>query len=100
EPMARAQDEWKRYGNGGAWDYSKNKQGLWDFWRGGIERVSDLETVVTIAMRGDGDEPMSDEQNISLLEDIVKDQRQIIKDVTGKDPEHTPQVWALYKEVQ
>lgn len=100
EPMARAQAEWKRHGNGGAWDYSKNKKGLQEFWRGGMERTKDWETFVTIAMRGDGDEPMSDEQNVSLLEEIVKDQRQIIRDVTGKKPEETPQVWALYKEVQ
>ncbi len=100
EPMARAQQEWKRHGNGGEWDYSKNKKGLQEFWRGGMERTKDWETVVTIAMRGDGDEPMSDEQNVSLLEEIVKDQRQIIKEVTGKKVANTPQVWALYKEVQ
>lgn len=100
EPMARAQQEWKRHGNGGKWDYTKNKKGLQEFWRGGMERTKDWETVVTMAMRGDGDEPMSDEQNTSLLEEIVKDQRKIIQQVTGKKPEHTPQVWALYKEVQ
>lgn len=100
EPMARAQAEWKRHGNGGAWDYSKNKKGLQEFWRAGMERTKNWETFVTIAMRGDGDEPMSDEQNVSLLEEIVKDQRQIIKEVTGEKPEQTPQVWALYKEVQ
>lgn len=100
EPLARAQAEWKRHGNGGSWDYSKNKKGLQEFWRGGMERTKDWETLVTIAMRGDGDEPMSDEQNTSLLEEIVKDQRDIIAKVTGKKPEHTPQVWALYKEVQ
>ncbi|MCL8001020.1 glycosyl hydrolase 115 family protein, partial [Brucella sp. 21LCYQ03] len=43
---------------------------------------------------------MSDDQNISLLENIVEDQRQIIQKVTGKSAKHTPQVWALYKEVQ
>ncbi|WP_225552024.1 glycosyl hydrolase 115 family protein [Sphingobacterium bovistauri] len=100
EPLARAQDEWKRYGNKGAWDYSKNEKGLKDFWRGGVERAKDWETIYTIAMRGDGDEPMSEEQNVSLLEKIVKDQRQIIADVTKKKASETPQVWALYKEVQ
>ncbi|SJN38222.1 glycosyl hydrolase 115 family protein [Sphingobacterium sp. JB170] len=100
EPMARAQAEWKRHGEGGAWDYSKNKKGLQEFWRKGMERAKDWETVVTIAMRGDGDEPMSEKQNTSLLEDIVADQREIIADVTGEEPAHTPQVWALYKEVQ
>ncbi len=100
EPLARAQQEWKRHGNGGAWDYSANEQGLKEFWRGGVERAKDWETVFTIAMRGDGDEPMSEEQNVSLLEKIVKDQRQIIENVTKKKASETQQVWALYKEVQ
>ena len=51
-------------------------------------------------MRGDGDEPMSENANISLLQNIVKDQRKIIEKVTGKKASETPQVWALYKEVQ
>jgi hypothetical protein len=51
-------------------------------------------------MRGDGDEAMGEGTNISLLEKIVKDQRKIIADVTGKKAEKIPQVWALYKEVQ
>ncbi|HEY4968097.1 MAG TPA: glycosyl hydrolase 115 family protein, partial [Puia sp.] len=38
--------------------------------------------------------------NIALLERIVKDQRQIIADVTKKPASETPQLWALYKEVQ
>lgn len=100
EPMARAQQEWKRYGNNKEWDYSTNEKGLQQFWREGVARAKNWETLVTIAMRGDGDEPMSDEQNINLLEKIVKDQREIIQEVTGKSPEETPQVWALYKEVQ
>lgn len=100
EPMARAQAEWKRYGNGGSWDYSKNKAGLLDFWRGGMARAKAWESVITIAMRGDGDEPMSEQQNVGLLEQIVKDQRRLIATVTGKPPSETPQLWALYKEVQ
>lgn len=100
EPMGRAQQEWKRYGNGGAWDYSKNEKGLQEFWRGGMQRTKNWESLITIAMRGDGDEPMSEDQNMGLLEKIVKDQRKIIEEVTGKKAEHTPQVWALYKEVQ
>ncbi|WP_407430506.1 glycosyl hydrolase 115 family protein [Arcticibacter sp.] len=100
EPMARAQQEWKRHGNGGAWDYSSNASGLREFWKGGMERAKNWESLITIAMRGDGDEPMSEDQNKGLLEKIVKDQRQVIEEVTGKKAEMTPQVWALYKEVQ
>ena len=99
EPMGRAQAEWHRYGSG-PWDYNKNAEVLKDFWKKGVERNKDWETIVTIAMRGDGDEAMEEGTNVALLEKIVKDQRKIIKDVTGKKPEETPQVWALYKEVQ
>jgi hypothetical protein len=99
EPMGRSQVEWHRYGSG-PWDYNKNEKKLAEFWRGGIERNKNFETLVTIGMRGDGDEPMSKKNNISLLEKIVKDQRKIISQVTGQKAEKIPQVWALYKEVQ
>jgi len=99
EPMDRAQQEWKRYGKG-EWNYDKNKEGLQEFWRKGIENMGKKETIVTLAMRGDGDAPMTQGANISLLENIVKDQRQIIGEVMKKDVTQVPQVWALYKEVQ
>jgi hypothetical protein len=99
EPMGRAHDEWRRYGKG-AWDYDKNPKELQAFWRGGMERMKNFETVVTVGMRGDGDEPMSEGANIALLQRIVKAQRDIIAKVTGKKPEEHPQAWALYKEVQ
>ncbi|MGH1556800.1 glycosyl hydrolase 115 family protein [Caulobacter segnis] len=76
------------------------------FWRGGIERMmskgdgTPYESVVTVGMRGDGDEPMAEGAATQLLEKVVTDQRQIIADVTGKPADQTPQVWALYKEVQ
>ncbi len=99
EPMMRAQQEWKKFGNG-PWNYQTNEETLKAFWRQGIINMGKHESVVTIGMRGDGDLPMSEGSNISLLEKIVKDQRNIIQDVTGKDPSETPQDWALYKEVQ
>ncbi|SEK77602.1 glycosyl hydrolase 115 family protein [Parapedobacter koreensis] len=99
EPMVRAHDEWRRYGNG-SWDYQTNKTALQAFWKAGIQRMGTHENLVTIGMRGDGDEPMTEGTAIGLLETIVADQRQIISEVTGKDATAVPQVWALYKEVQ
>jgi len=58
------------------------------------------EKIVSVGMRGDGDAPMSRETATDLLERIVKEQRQIIEEVTGKPASETPQLWALYKEVQ
>lgn len=103
EPMTRAHVEWERhhqeYGNG-KWDYQTNSKGLQDFWRKGFERNYGYENLVTIGMRGDGDEPMGEDTSIALLQDIVKAQRDIITQISGKPAEETPQVWALYKEVQ
>ncbi|MBT1702314.1 glycosyl hydrolase 115 family protein [Chryseosolibacter indicus] len=99
EPMMRAHVEWQRSGKG-KWDYNTNDSTLREFWREGIRRMGNYESIVTLAMRGDGDEPMSEESNISLLQRIVNDQRQILNKETGKDVSTIPQVWALYKEVQ
>jgi len=99
EPMLRAQQEWKRYGKG-QWNYQENQKVLRDFWKKGIEHMGSHESIVTVGMRGDGDMPMTEGSNIALLEKIIKDQRQIITDVTGKPASKTPQLWALYKEVQ
>ncbi|HRX93475.1 MAG TPA: glycosyl hydrolase 115 family protein, partial [Chitinophagaceae bacterium] len=99
EPMLRAQQEWKRYGKG-KWDYNVNEEVLKDFWKKGIENMGTHESILTVGMRGDGDMPMSRETATDLLERIVKDQREIITEVTGKPADKTPQLWALYKEVQ
>jgi hypothetical protein len=99
EPMMRAQQEWRRFG-GKAWNYSNNADQLAEFWRGGLKRGRDWDKVVTMGMRGDGDEPMSEDANVNLLERIVADQRRMIAQETGKPVTETPQLWALYKEVQ
>lgn len=98
EPLMRAHDEWKRYGKG-KWNYDSNAVALQAFWRKGMQRATN-EKIVSIGMRGDGDEPMTRETATTLLERIVKDQRDIIAAVTGKPATETPQLWALYKEVQ
>jgi len=107
EPLTRAHVEWERALEAerasGEWNYATNAAALRRFWRQGIERaeaVPGLDYVATVGMRGDGDEAMSEETAIPLLERIVTDQRAIVAEVTGRPAAETPQVWALYKEVQ
>ena len=101
EPMARNHQEYARNRREwGAWDYTKNKENLDRFFREGIERMNGTEDIVTIGMRGDGDEAMSETADTKLMETIIANQRRIIKEVTKKPAEKTTQVWALYKEVQ
>ena len=100
EPMARNHQEYARNRKGwGPWNYQKNKENLQKFFREGIERMKGTEQIVTIGMRGDGDEAMSEEADTRLMTNIINDQRKIIANVTGKKASETPQVWALYKEV-
>ena len=99
EPMMRAHDEWRRYGKG-PWNYATNAETLRAFWTDGVRRTAPYENIITLAMRGDGDEPMSREANVALLERIVADQRRIIAEQRNPDVTAVPQVWALYKEVQ
>ncbi|MEO8253584.1 MAG: glycosyl hydrolase 115 family protein [Flavobacterium sp.] len=99
EPLAKAHGEWNKAVNG-EWDFNKNPEGLKKFWTEGMQRMGNKETMVTVGMRGDGDEPMTEGTAISLLENIVKTQREIITTVTKKPADQTPQMWALYKEVQ
>ena len=101
EPMARNHQEYARNRNKwGAWNYETNKENLDRFFREGIERMKGTDDIVTIGMRGDGDEAMSETADTKLMEKIIDNQRRIIKEVTGKPAEKTTQVWALYKEVQ
>jgi len=128
EPMARNHQEWVRYKRGvmqkagvyrdedapaeARWDYAVNKPVIDQFFSEGIERAKDTEDLITIGMRGDGDTGLGgkeghdeetvsrDEYNKRLMEDIISNQRQIIAKVTGKKADKTPQMWALYKEVQ
>jgi len=101
EPMARNHQEYARNRREwGAWNYETNQTKLDQFFREGIERMNGTEDIVTIGMRGDGDEAMSDKADTKLMDRIIANQRKIIKEVTGKPAEKTTQVWALYKEVQ
>jgi hypothetical protein len=99
EPMLRSQQEWKRHGTG-AWNYETNGAELRSFWKDGIDRNKDLESTVTVGMRGDGDMPMSTTDNVGLLEKIVHDQLDILKDESTPTLDSDLKIWALYKEVQ
>jgi len=103
EPMMRSWEEWSRYGTG-EWNYSTNRENIYKFWEDGIERVKDYEGIITLGMRGDGDEAMVTtgklEDNQALLEKIIADQREILAAKINTNLTEVPQLLALYKEVQ
>lgn len=102
EPMMRNQKEWAMFGHG-AWNFETNRDELVHFWEKGIERNKHYEDLITIGMRGDGDEPMNNKSvsyNIHLMQQIIDTQESIIARFLNPDVSKVPQIWALYKEVQ
>jgi hypothetical protein len=101
EPMMRADKEWNRAGyTANQWNFDKYPDKLTAFWKSGIKRNKPYENIITVAMRGKIDTPMSESNNIALLEKIVAAQRKLIEDVFRTNAAAVPQLWALYKEVQ
>ncbi len=105
EPMLRAQKEWdRRYLRTiGTWNYAKEPKLLEDFWRAGVRRNRDFESIVTMGLRGANDTEMAPggpPANRALLEQIVDRQRTILREEINPDLTRVPQLWCLYKEVQ
>lgn len=104
EPMMRAHKEYtRRRDEVGEWNYATNKARLDSFFTAGLRRNKAYDNIITIGMRGDGDVAMSDggdQENMRVLADVVKGQREIIRNVYGCDPQEVPQLWAIFTEVQ
>jgi hypothetical protein len=105
EPMLRAQKEWdRRYLESiGHWNYAQHPEVLEAFWRDGIRRNRNFESIITLGLRGANDTEMAPggpEANRALLEKIVGVQRAILREEINPDVTKVPQLWCLYKEVQ
>lgn len=103
EPMLRAQKEWdRRYSR--SWNYYTDANTLQNFWREGIRRNKNYESILTIGLRGADDTPMIPDGNVpesmALLEEIVAAQRKMIAEEINPDVTKVPQLWCPYKEVQ
>ena len=105
EPMLRAQKEWDRQPRtvtGGSWNYATHPDVLDQFWRDGLTRNKNYESIITMGLRGENDSAMvrGTDQAIDLLNKIIPAQRKIIGETINPDITKVPQMWCLYKEVQ
>ena len=104
EPMLRAQKEWdwadKYSGTYGPWNYANTNQrpALEAFWREGVKRNRDFESIFTMGLRAENDSgaPVGKE----MTGEIVNLQRKILAEEVNPDLTKVPQMWCLYKEVQ
>lgn len=103
EPLFRAGSEWQKvyqqYGTSNLWDFARNRQAITDFWEDGIRRNKDYPNLITLGMRGESDSALegSDRDNIELLKDIIRTQKNLLKKY---NLDHAPQILAVYKEVE
>jgi hypothetical protein len=105
EPMGRAQGEWDRLPRSvtfGDWNYATHPEALEQFWRDGLTRNKNYESLLTMGLRGRNDTEMvrGTDQAIALLNKIIPAQRKLIAETINPDVTKVPQMWCLYKEVQ
>lgn len=86
------------------WDFWRNGDKMTAFWRNSVTTRHQNENVYTVGIRGLGDSPAApigttEADNIKLVSDVFQTQRQLLADA-GLEPSETPQVLALYKEVE
>lgn len=110
EPCLRHGEEYSRLRGkdspyGDAWDFQANREGIIRFWRDGLKRNGHLENIITIGMRGERDSAImgkeaSLEDNIRLLQDVIREQHTLIRECVDSDLTKVPRMLALYKEVE
>lgn len=105
EPMLRAQKEWDRLPRTvtfGPWNYATHPDVLDKFWRDGLIRNKNFESIITMGLRGENDTAMvkGTDEAIDLLNRVIPAQRKILAETVNPDVTKVHQVWALYKEVQ
>ena len=101
EPMLRAQQEWDR-GPGrqyGRWNWNDTNQRptLIQFWRDGIRRNKNYESIITLGLRAENDtgHPIGRD----LTGEIIGVQRKILAEEMNPDLTKVTQLWCPYKEV-
>jgi len=87
----------------GEWRYDLNKDQIYAYWDDRIKEAKNYENVYTIGMRGvhDGSMPgpKDPDAKLSLLQQVISDQRKILQDQYGRAPGEVPQIFVPYKEV-
>ena len=96
-----AKSEWDEQRDGD-WNYKTNKATIYKKWDDRLAEASQYENIYTTAMRGvhdaglRGNLPM--EERVPLIQQVIKDQRQLLEQHIGKPATDIPQIFVPYKE--
>ncbi|MFL5746655.1 MAG: glycosyl hydrolase 115 family protein [Niastella sp.] len=103
EPMLRNNvGEWDEK-TMGPFNYLTNKEKVYQYWESRVKESTAIDAIYTMGMRGVHDSGMegvkSSKEAVPLLEQIIKDQRDLLEKYRGKKAYSIPQVFTAYKEV-
>ena len=103
EPLLRNNvAEWD-HAKRGAYNYITNREQVQQYWIERLQQVKGSEEFFTIGMRGIHDGSMegvkTKEEKLNGLQQVINDQRELIRKYYDKNVEKVPQVFIPYKEV-
>jgi len=104
EPMMRNNaGEWNR-SERGAYNYITNKSGVQQYWTERLSEVNRYDNIYTVGMRGIHDGPMegvgkSLDEKTTALQQVIDDQRELLRQYVNANVEQVPQQFVPYKEV-
>ncbi len=103
EPMGTSPaTEWAKRGNG-EYNYVTNRESVKQFWSNRLQEVKRQEMVYTLGMRGVHDGSMqgvkTPEEKLKCLQQVIDDQREMLRQNVNQRVEQIPQVFIPYKEV-
>ncbi len=87
----------------GRYNYITNREQVMEYWQERLQQVKGSEELFTIGMRGIHDGSMegvkTPNEKLEGLQQVIDDQRELIRRYYDKDVEKVPQVFIPYKEV-
>ena len=103
EPLLRNNvAEWD-HASRGPYNYITNREQVQQYWIERLQQVKGSEEFFTIGMRGIHDGSMegvkTKQEKLDGLQQVIDDQRELIRKYYRKDVENVPQVFIPYKEV-
>ena len=104
EPLMRNNvGEWDKKERG-AYNYVTNKAGVQQYWTERLKEVGQSENFYTVGMRGIHDSGMegvgsNKDDKTRWLQQVIDDQREMLKKYVNKDVTKIPQQFVPYKEV-
>ncbi|WP_228852933.1 glycosyl hydrolase 115 family protein [Aegicerativicinus sediminis] len=103
EPMLRNNvDEWEEE-TMGHFDYKNNRDAVHTYWETRVKESKNIDAIYSMGMRGVHDSGMegvnSKEEAVSLLDDIISDQRNMLETNINESVSEIPQAFTIYKEV-